>query len=45
MAIGTGPADDEARRFLRETAEVTLSPPYDLRVLRRALVTTLGASL
>ena len=45
VAIGTGPADDEARRFLRETAEVTLSPPYDLRVLRRALVTTLGALL
>ncbi len=45
VAIATGPADDEARRFLRETAEVTLSPPYDLRVVRRALVTTLGASL
>lgn len=42
VAIATGAADDEAMRFLRDTADVTLTPPYDLCVLRRALVAALG---
>jgi hypothetical protein len=32
-------------RFLREAADATLSPPYDLPALRRALVATLGDAL
>ena len=42
VALATGAADDEAMRFLRDTADVTLTPPYDLCVLRRALVAALG---
>jgi two-component system NtrC family sensor kinase len=45
VAIATGPADDEAMRFLREAAAVTLTPPYDLCALRRALQATLGDAL
>jgi two-component system NtrC family sensor kinase len=42
ITIATGAADDEAMKLLRESADVTLTPPYDLCVLRRALVATLG---
>lgn len=42
VAIAAGAADDEATRFLRDTASVTLTPPYDLCALRRALVAALG---
>jgi len=45
VAIATGPTDDEGMRFLREAADVTLTPPYDLCALRRALVATLGDTI
>lgn len=42
VAIATGPTDDEGMRFLREAADLTLTPPYDLCALRRALIAVLG---
>jgi two-component system NtrC family sensor kinase len=45
VTIATGAADDESMRGLLESADVTLTPPYDLCTLRRALVATLGDKL
>jgi two-component system NtrC family sensor kinase len=44
-ALATGEGTGEASRFFREAADVTLSPPFDLPALRRALVSTIGDSL
>ncbi|MEO6223455.1 MAG: ATP-binding protein [Vicinamibacterales bacterium] len=45
VAVTAGEGAGDAMRFLREAADVTLSPPYDLPALRRALVITLGDAL
>ena len=45
VAVTTGEGTGDAMRFLREAADATLSPPYDLPALRRALVVTLGDAL
>ncbi len=45
VAIASGAADDDVMRCLRETSEIVLTPPYDLCVLRQALVTMLGDTL
>jgi hypothetical protein len=45
VAVTTGEGSGDAMRFLRETADATISPPYDLPALRRALVVTLGDTL
>lgn len=44
VTVTTGDAPGEATRFLREAADATLSPPFDLLALRRALQSTLGAA-
>ncbi|HUR20016.1 MAG TPA: ATP-binding protein [Vicinamibacterales bacterium] len=45
VAVTTGEGTGDAMRFLRDAADATLSPPYDLPALRRALVITLGDAL
>jgi len=42
VAVATGEAPGEVMRFVREMADATIAPPYDLRALRAALVRTLG---
>jgi DNA-binding NtrC family response regulator len=45
VAVTTGEVAGDASRFLREAADASLAPPYDLPALRHALVTTLGDTL